>query len=295
VSIESDRQHPSSLAPRGKSKPGASVGTGRLERHPVDLVGPLAFKLHSAGWAELGREWDWERYYLDRCEVNRIWRIESGRITVWSGTDQTVLSAGETWFLPAGLPLRCACLSVSKFWVDFNAFAYVNEEILGFYRGKKPMRLRSMKWPDLKRDARHLLASASALGQAAFGAVNAYLETHDQDLDAERVAVFGKHQALIATIHQHLSIGLSIRELSAKSGMSDYYLSSLFKADMGMSIKKFVEHAVFKESARRLLKPEATVKAVAHGLGFQRESHFSRFFKKYGGVSPMFYRRKYSG
>lgn len=54
-----------------------------------------------------------------------------------------------------------------------------------------------------------------------------------------------------------------------------------------MLIDEYVVH----ESKAMLDKTDKTVQEIAYELGFQSQSHFTKFFKKMEGITPSNYRK----
>jgi two-component system response regulator YesN len=74
--------------------------------------------------------------------------------------------------------------------------------------------------------------------------------------------------------------------------VSPYYLSRLFRKEMGISFSEYLK-TVRVSIAKKLLKETAAnVLEVCLEVGYQDPSYFSRVFKEKEGVNPSDYRRK---
>lgn len=69
-------------------------------------------------------------------------------------------------------------------------------------------------------------------------------------------------------------------------------LSNVFASAGHKTPLEVIHHRIAMEGKRQLLKTDKIVKEIAFELGFQDQSHFSRFFKKETGISPSKYRKK---
>jgi len=90
----------------------------------------------------------------------------------------------------------------------------------------------------------------------------------------------------------HLSdVKFSIKETSAKLGISTDYLRHCFKSDTGMTPLEYLTSLRIAQ-ARRYLKQDNgyTVSEIAFLCGFSDPYYFSRCFKKQTGLSPKAYR-----
>lgn len=102
-------------------------------------------------------------------------------------------------------------------------------------------------------------------------------------------------EAAIALIENGLETGVRIPKLAASVGLSRFRLEHLFRAQVGVPIRAYVE-------ARRLVKAKAMlhdmrlrVKEVAARCGYASGSSLTREFKHRLGLSPSEYRHSTSG
>lgn len=68
------------------------------------------------------------------------------------------------------------------------------------------------------------------------------------------------------------------------------YLNKSVKTLTGKSAKEFILDRILIEAKRVLLFTELSNKELSYTLGFEEPAHFSNFFKRYSGVSPMDFR-----
>ncbi|WP_299490684.1 AraC family transcriptional regulator [Acaryochloris sp. IP29b_bin.137] len=90
---------------------------------------------------------------------------------------------------------------------------------------------------------------------------------------------------VIDYIEGHLTADLSLSDLSLEAGLSKFHFSRLFKDEIGLTPHKYVLKRRI-EKATQLLKQGETVAQVAYFLGFTDQSHFTRVFKQFKGVTP---------
>jgi AraC-like DNA-binding protein len=90
----------------------------------------------------------------------------------------------------------------------------------------------------------------------------------------------------------HHFMRLSLRDLGRELGTSPYYLSRLFRAEMGQTLKTFVNR-VRVDVARQLLgETQDKVETIAAAVGCHDASHLSRLCVQYLGRRPGDLRRK---
>lgn len=83
---------------------------------------------------------------------------------------------------------------------------------------------------------------------------------------------------------------LSLVEVSEHIGMSSTWFSTLFKEKGGCSFKEYVDMIRLEKARELLVNTEDTIEAVAEKVGYNNSYSFTRFFKKYTGVTPNAYR-----
>ncbi|WP_158890680.1 helix-turn-helix domain-containing protein [Amycolatopsis anabasis] len=84
---------------------------------------------------------------------------------------------------------------------------------------------------------------------------------------------------------------LTIGTIARRTGLSDTYLSHLFKAQTEMTVREYVTR-VHLEVAKCLLgSSDDTLELVAAKAGFADASHLSRVFRRHTGRTPAEYRR----
>ena len=74
--------------------------------------------------------------------------------------------------------------------------------------------------------------------------------------------------------------------------MSIKQLNALAKATQGKTVSHLIQDRKYLEAKRSLLLSHESIKVIAYKLGFDDPSYFSRFFRRYSGVSPIQYRNE---
>ncbi|TFH95056.1 AraC family transcriptional regulator, partial [Porphyromonas levii] len=71
------------------------------------------------------------------------------------------------------------------------------------------------------------------------------------------------------------------------------YLNEAVNAVLGTSVSHHIQDEIILQAKRQLVYTKASVKEIAHSLGFGDYSYFTRLFTKVTGVSPTLFRRTY--
>jgi len=108
---------------------------------------------------------------------------------------------------------------------------------------------------------------------------------------SQRLALADTYKDVFAYIEQHLSAGLSGRQICGALGSSYETLRRNFSRDNGITFNRYINGRLIQEAAMQLLLTDRTVQEIAAALGFSDEFYFSRLFKQKMEYSPREYRR----
>lgn len=89
---------------------------------------------------------------------------------------------------------------------------------------------------------------------------------------------------------------VAVKSPSVYAGMlnvSESYLNEVLKKVTGFSVSYWILNEIMLEAKRLLYYSECNVKEVAHALGYDDHTYFSRLFKKSEGVTPLMFRTTY--
>lgn len=94
-------------------------------------------------------------------------------------------------------------------------------------------------------------------------------------------------------ISEHLHSRIKIEDTAEYLKINPAYLSRAFKAETGMTFTDYVNRKKIEESAELLRYSEYTDLEISNLLCFSSQSYFIKIFKKYIGVTPNEYKKKY--
>ena len=80
----------------------------------------------------------------------------------------------------------------------------------------------------------------------------------------------------------------SVEEISRKIGFSRQHLNRIFQAHLGVSVKKFNEIVLFRQTINQKLfeNPDRNFTELAHEFNFNDQSHFNKTYKNLTQNSP---------
>lgn len=91
------------------------------------------------------------------------------------------------------------------------------------------------------------------------------------------------------------NITLTVADCAARLAMSPRHLSRLSLSQTGRPVQTLIHEAVTREACRNLAYTRLQIATIAHQLGFDEPSYFSRFFTRMTGTSPSQYRARLNG
>ena len=91
-------------------------------------------------------------------------------------------------------------------------------------------------------------------------------------------------------IDQNLSENITLEDLAGLAGLSSYHFSRKFKADLGIAPHAYVLSRRIDRAKSLLNSSRLPLKLVAAECGFTDQSHLSRVFRKFLGVTPKNFR-----
>ncbi|MCX5554503.1 GlxA family transcriptional regulator [Streptomyces sp. NBC_00038] len=134
-----------------------------------------------------------------------------------------------------------------------------------------------------QRIARHLLTYVNGPGgQAQFAELRAR--------EAQSAALRETQRLIL----DHPAGDLTVRTLSRHAGLSERHLSRLFRAQVGMSVREYVEQARVAFASRLLTETTDTPEAIARRAGFGTETTLRHAFLRVLQILPLEYRERFT-
>lgn len=98
-----------------------------------------------------------------------------------------------------------------------------------------------------------------------------------------------------ALVEAHFAEHWQVADYARALAVTPTHLTRVVRAATGGPASKVVEMRVIHEARRHLVYTQASVTAVAYGLGFADPAHFTRVFSRVVGVAPREFRARASG
>ncbi|MEO3405190.1 AraC family transcriptional regulator [Mucilaginibacter sp. CAU 1740] len=86
-----------------------------------------------------------------------------------------------------------------------------------------------------------------------------------------------------------------VQDYADAQNLHPNYLSNVIKIKTGKTISIWIAEKTIAEAKALLQNSQASIKEIAFKLGFNEATHFSNYFKKNAGVSPVLFRKEHAG
>ena len=91
-------------------------------------------------------------------------------------------------------------------------------------------------------------------------------------------------------IEEHLEDDLSLAEISAAAGLSQFHFARAFRRSTGSTPQQFVTQRRIERAKELLAKNDLPIVEVSLRTGFTNQSHFTSLFRKFTSLTPKMWR-----
>jgi AraC-like DNA-binding protein len=123
------------------------------------------------------------------------------------------------------------------------------------------------------------------LEQLLHGAI---VEDHATPVSVHQQTVVRDVETLLS---QRYDDSLSIGEIAAHVGISEYHLARLFRRVTGRTLHGYRHALRTRDALRAIAQNESSLTSIALGLGYSSQSHFTETFRRTFGLLPSEFRR----
>lgn len=97
---------------------------------------------------------------------------------------------------------------------------------------------------------------------------------------------------IVSYFDTHYNEKISLDQIAQTMYLSPVYLSKIFKEETGESPINYLIKIRLEKAKDMLSAPNPeSIKTIANQVGYEDAYHFSKLFKKYYGVSPLYYQK----
>ena len=251
----------------------------------------LHLRILDCGHARSAREWVGN---VVSPSYSRLYYICGGDPYFTTAEGRTVeMKAGCCYFLPAGFSFDHACRTQME-QLYFH-IQLIDDTGLDLFRGCSEMMVDT---PGTERIQRMIELAASKqpddalrLRQELYGTILSMLERHEVHLN--RTDYARCILDAVAYIRKKLSVQLTVKQLAEHAHVSESTLEKAFRAELGMTVGRYVDEEIFLAAERQLKQTKLSIAQISERFGFCDQFYFSRRFRVRYGLSPQQYRKRY--
>lgn len=117
----------------------------------------------------------------------------------------------------------------------------------------------------------------------------ALIETPEQPMRKVNLKI---HE-IVQFIDNHLHEDLTLTYVANKMELSPYYLSKVFKKELGINFIKYITERKIDKAKELLRNNEIPIVTIAFEIGFPEPSYFTKVFKRVENMTPSQYRNQF--
>ena len=118
--------------------------------------------------------------------------------------------------------------------------------------------------------------------------LDTFLDTVYESRNIKNSALLGE---AVRYIRENYNENLSLEDVAQKVFISPYYLSHLFREELGITFLEYLTRIRIEEAKKLLQDRSLTIFDISARVGYEDPGYFSKVFKKNMGVSPNQYRK----
>lgn len=120
------------------------------------------------------------------------------------------------------------------------------------------------------------------------------LSLHENLSDTSGSAADSACDRIIEYINNNYSHPITLSDIAEYAGLSRSYTSSIFSANLGMTINEYLNLVRIREASLLISYSDTPIGEIYEKCGFNDWRNFGRNFQKVIGVSPSIYRKAFS-
>jgi len=105
-----------------------------------------------------------------------------------------------------------------------------------------------------------------------------------------------KNMAIVERAMKHMRTNynksLTLGKIAKAAYVNTYYLSHLFKKELGITIVDYLTKVRIEEAKKLLQNDKMSIIEIALEVGYEDQSYFSKVFKRNEYITPMVYRKR---
>lgn len=255
-----------------------------------DFINKVQLKILEHGYLEAGPDW---KFMQLSSPFNRLYFVTKGEAVIQCGMEQIWLEPGKMYLIPLNNTCDYICSNMlHKFYIHFRLEFIPGHDLFEGYRKCEGLPYETNLVEELiSGGVQGTIGGLLRCKGILFSCISRFLKSNLGYLNAQ-LKISSKYEILYNYIMNNCNAELRVNKTAQYLNLPMVNLSKNFKNDVGITLKKFLDEKVIQKAEELLLVTDKTVKEIAYELKFTDEFHFSRFFKRYAGISPSLYRQR---
>lgn len=239
-------------------------------------------------------------YAINQCsKFSRFYFVEEGECLITINGVEYVAGKNDLILIPAGCEYSYRIIgsgNLVKLWCHFNStmdaknlFDLINCDCL--VKVKKPLHIAEL-FGKLIGLAQQTFTIVNQLQQQIVLAeiLEEFLESGNYSFKEQSDEKSMRYNRVITYMRTHLYEDISVDKLASLVHMNPNYFIQSFSKTYGISPIKMYNKIKIDAIAELLQQPDIPMSEIALSMGFDDMSYFSKYVKKYLGMSPKVYR-----
>ena len=243
------------------------------------------------GRATVNAEWNGT---VTMPAFSRLYYIVSGVAFITTRDERVQLKPGHWYLLPADVSFEYECIEE----MDHLYFHLKLCDFAGTDRLRTVQHPLSLVLPSetldctVQRLHTRDLTDVLWLQQTLYGIVLSFLRAHN--LNIHNTSYSSYVLEALQYIQQHLSMQLTVSEISQHCSVSPSTLTKRFRGELSVSVGEYIDTLVMAEAEQLLMTDTLSIAEISGRLGFSDQFYFSKRLKQKFGISPRDFRTRKS-
>lgn len=91
---------------------------------------------------------------------------------------------------------------------------------------------------------------------------------------------------VVEKLNEEFTENFSTEELAAEAGVHPVHLAAVFRRFYNETMGEYIQKLRIEHASKLLLNKEIPLSEIAYESGFSDQSHFTRIFKRFAGITP---------
>ena len=261
-----------------------------MERRIGSIRESFSIDMLSGAYVTLDSSWK----SVDVCDTfSRLYFIKSGQGHIHHNGEVIFLCPGNAYLIPSGCTISYDCIELEKIYFHLYAYNAKKIDILSGITKICSIPFTEEQYEDLyERCFSEHYAMLIKIKSIIYDIVSIFVTNY-----TENHFIIEEYSDTVTKIMKYIrsnkNINLDLQEIANATFFSVSGIRKIFKNEVGVPIKKYIESVVFSEAKKLLAQKSMSISEISSLLGFYDRYYFSKRFKHIYGITPNEYKRRF--